>query len=62
MQAIVDDFIARRLLERCDLARDDLLSARVSHSAHFGTLVQMSYCVIVYVWLFSDISADCVLR
>ncbi|EIK85676.1 hypothetical protein CGSMWGv00703Dmash_02595 [Gardnerella greenwoodii 00703Dmash] len=30
------------LLERCDLARDDLLSARVSHSAHFGTLVQMS--------------------
>ena len=52
---------ARRLLER-SIASVDLLSARVSHFAHFVTLAQMSYCVIVSVWLFSDIRADCVLR
>lgn len=53
---------ARDNLLECSIASDDLLSARVSHFACFETLVQMSYCVIVSVWLFSDISADCVLR
>ena len=49
------------LLERC-IASDDLFSARVSHFAHFWTLVQMGYCVRFSDCRLLDISADCVLR
>ena len=51
------------LRERLDCgARDDLLSARVSHFAYFETLVQMSYCVKAYGCRLFDLRADSLLR